>query len=60
MARIHSIPCTDPDSPPLPPTSGRWMRGEDGSLTPRDEATARTAGLFEEDPAPPAQPDPEA
>ncbi len=44
----------DADAPPVnPPCSGNWQRLEDGSLRPADEATARSAGLFDE-PAPQA------
>ncbi len=58
---IKTIPApvvTDPKNPPpcpVPPCTGNWLRGADGSLTPADEATARTAGLWEE-PAAPAAP----
>jgi hypothetical protein len=35
----------------LPPCGGSWLRDADGGLTPRDEATARDAGLLNETPA---------
>lgn len=34
-----------------PPAGGSWIRDADGGLTPADEATARSAGLWVE-PAP--------
>jgi len=34
-----------------PPAGGSWTRDADGGLTPADEATARSAGLWVE-PAP--------
>lgn len=56
---IKSIPApADPEAPtPVPPCSGNWLRAEDGTLTPADEATARAAGLWEE-PAAPETPEP--
>lgn len=53
---IIAIPVTDPERWPDPPTSGSWQRLENGSLVPADEATARSAGLWED---PPADPQPE-
>lgn len=36
----------DDDGQPLPPRfGGSWRREDDGSFSPRDEATARGAGL---------------
>lgn len=49
---IQSIPCEDVDNPPNPTTSGNWQRETDGRLTPADEATARTAGLWQDEPQP--------
>lgn len=49
---ILSIPADNPETPPNPPSSGNWIRNPDGSLTPADEATARTAGLWEDDSQP--------
>lgn len=51
---IRAIPAPlEPDAPlPQPPCSGNWRRLPDGSLTPDDEATARGAGLFDEEPNP--------
>lgn len=55
---ILSIPAPQPPAPGqpapalVPPTSGNWLRGADDSLTPADEATARTAGLWAEPEAP--------
>lgn len=46
---ILSIPAPSPDDLPDPPTSGNWQRNPDGSLVPADEATARTAGLWQDD-----------
>lgn len=57
---FSTIPApTDPKQPlPDPPTSGNWLRLPDGGLQPADEATARGAGLFiDEPPAEPAQPE---
>lgn len=39
------IQATEADPEPAPPAGGSWLRLEDGSLQPRDEATARDAGL---------------
>lgn len=49
-----SIPATQDTPEPLPPCGGSWVRGEDGSLTPGDDATAIAAGLMPApaDPAP--------
>ncbi len=50
---------TEPDAPwPNPPTTGNWLRLDDGGLVPQDEATARTAGLYVE-PAPTPAPAPQ-
>ena len=52
---IRSIPAPA-EGEAVPPTSGNWLRAEDGTLTPADEATARTAGLWDDEaPANPAQ-----
>ena len=48
---IRSIPPIEGQEA-VPPTSGNWLRAEDGTLTPADEATARTAGLWDDEPAP--------
>lgn len=47
---IRSIPPLEGQDP-VPPCSGNWRRSADGTLTPADEATARTAGLWDEAPA---------
>lgn len=39
---------------PNPPTGGSWLTTADGALQPRDEATARGAGLAWQPAAPPA------
>lgn len=39
---------------PNPPTGGSWQITADGALQPRDEATARAAGLAWQPAAPPA------
>jgi hypothetical protein len=48
---FRSIPApADPNAPYLvPPCSGNWRRLPDGALIPDDEATARSAGLFDEE-----------
>ena len=40
--------------PPSPPCGGSWSLTADGALQPRDEATARAAGLAWQPAAPPA------
>lgn len=40
---------------PLPPCGGSWIRDAAGGLTPADEATARSAGLWDE-PEPASEP----
>lgn len=61
MPRFRSIPWTNPDqAPPVPPCTGNWVGNADGSLTPADEATARAAGLLDDDDAPDPAPHTEA
>lgn len=50
-ARIEPTP-ENPE--PNPPTSGNWIREEDGGLIPADLPTAETAGLVLPDPEPEA------
>jgi len=42
---------TEKNPEPNPPTSGNWIRDEDGGLRPADAATAATAGMAFADPA---------
>lgn len=46
---IQSIPAPNPDELPNPTSTGNWVRNPDGSLSPQDEATARTAGLWQDE-----------
>jgi hypothetical protein len=48
LARIEPTP-EIPE--PNPPTSGNWIRDEDGGLRPADAATAATAGMAFDEPA---------
>lgn len=41
----QTIPASEADPEPAPPCAGSWLREADGSLRPRDEGTARAAGL---------------
>lgn len=41
----QTIPATKADPEPAPPCAGSWLREADGGLRPRDEGTARAAGL---------------
>lgn len=54
-----AIPATETQPWPDPPASGNWVRLPDGALAPADEATARGAGLWQDEPAAP-NPAPEA